>query len=221
MAAPPCRTRNARRGGSQFAAVASASGRCSPIPAGAVAARATVTRDNSTSTRLRVDPRARLSGGRRCAAAPSPSGNALTSADWPRYLDALPGSRVGDPRRVTGKRSPEQTCDCAKATASRRERAYPCGAGGGYFSVSAEGRWYACHRASGHDYELGDNNGLDRAKRRNFSSAPRRRAGRLPRLLGALSLLRAAVTRRTPPATNRPATSSAAGWSSAFGPTAI
>ena len=24
---------------------------------------------------------------------------------------------------------------------------YPCGAGGGYFSVSAEGRWYACHRA--------------------------------------------------------------------------
>ena len=46
---------------------------------------------------------------------------------------------------------------------------YPCGAGGGYFSVSAEGRWYACHRAIGAiDYELGDNSGLDRAKRRTF-----------------------------------------------------
>jgi uncharacterized protein len=34
---------------------------------------------------------------------------------------------------------------------------FPCGAGGGYASVSTEGRWYACHRAIGNaDYALGD-----------------------------------------------------------------
>jgi uncharacterized protein len=49
---------------------------------------------------------------------------------------------------------------------------YPCGAGGGYFSVSAEGKWYACHRAIGMpDYELGDSLGLDAARRLAFSSS--------------------------------------------------
>ncbi|MGH3686715.1 MAG: radical SAM protein [Pseudonocardiaceae bacterium] len=34
---------------------------------------------------------------------------------------------------------------------------YPCGAGGGYASVSTTGQWYACHRAIGdQDYALGD-----------------------------------------------------------------
>jgi uncharacterized protein len=46
---------------------------------------------------------------------------------------------------------------------------YPCGAGGGYFSVSSQGRWYACHRAIGERaYELGSNEGLDEARRRDF-----------------------------------------------------
>jgi uncharacterized protein len=34
---------------------------------------------------------------------------------------------------------------------------FPCGAGGGYASVSTDGRWYACHRAIGNeDYALGE-----------------------------------------------------------------
>ena len=46
---------------------------------------------------------------------------------------------------------------------------YPCGAGGGYFSVAADGRWYACHRAVGDDrFRLGDNTGLDADRRRAF-----------------------------------------------------
>jgi len=46
---------------------------------------------------------------------------------------------------------------------------YPCGAGGGYFSVASNGDWYACHRAVGNpDFKLGSNDGLDREARRNF-----------------------------------------------------
>jgi uncharacterized protein len=46
---------------------------------------------------------------------------------------------------------------------------YPCGAGGGYFSVAADGDWYACHRAIGEEaFRLGDANGLDETKREAF-----------------------------------------------------
>jgi uncharacterized protein len=46
---------------------------------------------------------------------------------------------------------------------------YPCGAGGGYFSVAADGRWYACHRAIGDGrFRMGDNSGLDADRRRAF-----------------------------------------------------
>ena len=46
---------------------------------------------------------------------------------------------------------------------------YPCGAGGGYFSVSTDGTWYACHRAIGDaDFALGNNAGLDTTKRETF-----------------------------------------------------
>ena len=46
---------------------------------------------------------------------------------------------------------------------------YPCGAGGGYFSVATTGDWYACHRAIGKEaYRVGDSSGLDEEKRRAF-----------------------------------------------------
>jgi uncharacterized protein len=49
---------------------------------------------------------------------------------------------------------------------------YACGAGGGYFSVAADGRWYACHRAIGNeDYRLGDSAGLDGVRRARFLEA--------------------------------------------------
>ncbi len=49
---------------------------------------------------------------------------------------------------------------------------YPCGAGGGYFSVGADGVWYACHRAIGdHGFALGDSTELDAPKRDAFLRA--------------------------------------------------
>lgn len=46
---------------------------------------------------------------------------------------------------------------------------FSCGAGGGYFSVAADGKWYACHRAIGEsEFELGDSSGIDAARRAEF-----------------------------------------------------
>jgi len=49
---------------------------------------------------------------------------------------------------------------------------FSCGAGGGYFSVASDGKWYACHRAIGDaEFELGDSCGIDRDRRAGFLSA--------------------------------------------------
>jgi uncharacterized protein len=137
-----------------------------------IAARATVSRDNldlvSRFTNIRAI------GFPEVGFAPlrsSPSGGALGSADWPLYLDALLQlarlelATVLDGRAIT-------LTNLAIALKQLHRGAcapYPCGAGGGYFSVSAEGRWYACHRAIGSpDHELGDSTGLDAEKRRQF-----------------------------------------------------
>ena len=49
---------------------------------------------------------------------------------------------------------------------------YACGAGGGYFSVAADGDWYACHRAVGDErYRLGSASTLDENRRRLFLEA--------------------------------------------------
>ena len=51
---------------------------------------------------------------------------------------------------------------------------YPCGAGGGYASVSTAGQWYACHRAIGDDdYLLGDGGGaaVDPSRQQRFLEA--------------------------------------------------
>jgi len=137
-----------------------------------IAARATVTRDNLDLEDAFASIRAL--GFREVGFAPlrsSPSGNALISTDWPQYLEALlrlARSEIGV--ALNGHEIALSNLAIALKQLHRGASApYPCGAGGGYFSVSAGGRWYACHRAVGQtDYELGDNNGLDREKRRRF-----------------------------------------------------
>jgi uncharacterized protein len=98
-------------------------------------------------------------------------GQALTDADWPDYLAALIDAanvelkrfREGLPIRLTN------LAVALKQLHRGASSPYPCGAGGGYFSVSSQGRWYACHRAIGESaYELGSNEGLDEARRRDF-----------------------------------------------------
>jgi uncharacterized protein len=101
----------------------------------------------------------------------SPSGGSLTFREWPQYLSALirvARSELAAP--LAGRDIALTNLAIALKQLHRGASApYPCGAGGGYFSVSADGRWYACHRAVGKpDYELGDSRGLDSAKRRRF-----------------------------------------------------
>lgn len=98
----------------------------------------------------------------------------LTDADWPDYLASLTSlaraelarARDGQPIRLTN------LAVALKQLHRGAASPYPCGAGGGYFSVGADGEWYACHRAVGDAaYRLGDNRGLDAAARTAFLTA--------------------------------------------------
>ncbi|PYR44226.1 MAG: radical SAM protein [Acidobacteria bacterium] len=105
---------------------------------------------------LRVDPR---------------GGQALVGADWGRYLDALKAAaRVELTYAERHHRLRLTNLAVALRQIHRGASApYPCGAGGGYFSVASDGRWFACHRAIGSaDFDLGDGEGLDAEKRRRF-----------------------------------------------------
>ncbi len=99
------------------------------------------------------------------------NGRALRDEDWPRYLDAL--ERVA--RAELARGGPIRLTNLAvalKQIARGASSPYPCGAGGGYFSVSSAGQWYACHRAIGVDeFAMGDNAGLDEARRLAFLKA--------------------------------------------------
>jgi uncharacterized protein len=138
-----------------------------------IAARATVTRDDldiagriQTITALGF-PETGVSPLRTAAN----SGAVLRDEDWPVYFTRLTEAatielsrlQVGLPMRLT---------NLAVALKQLHRGAcspYPCGAGGGYFSVAADGHWYACHRAVGDDrFRLGSNAGLDTNSRRAF-----------------------------------------------------
>lgn len=99
--------------------------------------------------------------------------SAIRGDAWGRYGDELialarlelAGLAAGRPLRLTNfavalKQIHRGACS-----------PYPCGAGGGYFSVASDGDWYACHRAVGQDkFRLGSNEGLDDARRSAFLS---------------------------------------------------
>lgn len=139
-----------------------------------LAARATVTRNN-LDIGAAIEALSGL-GFREIGFAPlrvgPPGSGALREEDWPGYLAALIAASRRELARL--KRGlPIRLTNLAVALKQLHRGAaspYPCGAGGGYFSVSAAGRWYACHRAIGEeDYALGSNAaGLDAARRREF-----------------------------------------------------
>lgn len=101
-------------------------------------------------------------------------GEGLDGEDWPAYLAALRAVAEGELARA-GAGLPIRLTNLAvalKEIARGAASPYPCGAGGGYFSVGANGRWYACHRAVGDpDFELGDSTGLDADARHRFLTA--------------------------------------------------
>ncbi|MGI9000919.1 MAG: radical SAM protein [Pseudonocardia sp.] len=84
---------------------------------------------------------------------------ALRDEDWPRWTAA--SIALGEQELAAVRAGAETTFDNF-AVALRRLHAgssspFPCGAGGGYASVSTDGQWYACHRAVGSpEYALGD-----------------------------------------------------------------
>jgi uncharacterized protein len=137
-----------------------------------IAARATVTRNHLDLVSRFTEIRA--IGFDEVGFAPlraAPSGGAIAGADWPSYLDALQRlARSELTAALDGGTIALSNLAIALKQLHRGASApYACGAGGGYFSVAADGRWYACHRAVGApDYELGDNDGLNAQKRREF-----------------------------------------------------
>jgi uncharacterized protein len=95
----------------------------------------------------------------------------LRDEDWPVYLDQLIGvarqelerAKRGLPVRLTN------FAIALKQIHAGASSPYSCGAGGGYFSVAADGDWYACHRAIGDkDYRLGSASALDSDRRLAF-----------------------------------------------------
>jgi uncharacterized protein len=101
----------------------------------------------------------------------APSGAAFEDADWGPYLESLTAlARLELQRGLDG--APVRLSNFAIALKQLHRGAaspYPCGAGGGYFSVAADGDWYACHRAIGDPtYRLGNARGLDHARREQF-----------------------------------------------------
>ncbi|MGD0150113.1 MAG: radical SAM protein [Xanthobacteraceae bacterium] len=98
-------------------------------------------------------------------------GDALREQDWPAYLEALQGLARSELARARSGAAIRLSnlAIALKQIARGASSPYPCGAGGGYFSVAADGRWYACHRAIGtRDFEMGDSLGLDGERRRAF-----------------------------------------------------
>ena len=101
-------------------------------------------------------------------------GSALRDDDWPIYRDALIGVARHELERAM-RGMPIRLTNFAVALKQIHNGAsspYACGAGGGYFSVAADGDWYACHRAIGDaSYRLGSAVGLDENRRRSFLEA--------------------------------------------------
>jgi uncharacterized protein len=98
-------------------------------------------------------------------------GDALGDGDWLPYLNALTHVANGELARLRHG-LPIRLSNLAialKQLARGASSPYPCGAGGGYFSVASDGRWYACHRAIGSsEFEMGDSAGLNEIRRGAF-----------------------------------------------------
>jgi uncharacterized protein len=95
----------------------------------------------------------------------------LCEADWSRYRDELIRvARAELDRAMHGSTIRLTNFGVAlKQIHAGASSPYACGAGGGYFSIAADGDWYACHRAIGdRNYRLGSATALDPSLRHSF-----------------------------------------------------
>jgi uncharacterized protein len=165
-----------RSGVSSFTALCKSVGPILESPGLAhVAARATVTRSNLGIVERFDDlmkigfPEAGFSPVRS-----GPLGDSLRGDDWRVYLAQMVklASRELDAALSGGTFRFTNVAIALKQLRRGFSMPYPCGAGGGYFSVSSDGVWYACHRAIGQDsYAMGGNEGLDDSRRIEFLRA--------------------------------------------------
>ena len=102
---------------------------------------------------------------------PLESPNTLAAGDWQEYLKEL-SSLASEQCNAALSGENIRLSNLAIALKQLKRgfsMPYPCSAGGGYFSVSSDGNWFACHRAIGNQaYHMGDNSGLDSARRSEF-----------------------------------------------------
>jgi uncharacterized protein len=100
---------------------------------------------------------------------------ALGDGDWPRWLAA--STALAERELGAIRRGGDTTFDNFRVALRRLDAGssspYPCGAGGGYASVSTAGQWFACHRAIGDDdYLLGDGGvAVEPARQQRFLEA--------------------------------------------------
>lgn len=138
-----------------------------------VAARATVTSFDLNLSRA-FDAIVQL-GFQEVGFAPLKSGpegsGALRDGDWATYLEALKTLARRELRTATAG-GPLRLTNFGVALKQLHRGAcspYPCGAGGGYFSVAANGDWYTCHRAIGDKaFHVGASPALDEDRRKRF-----------------------------------------------------
>ena len=120
-------------------------------------------------------------------------GDELEGGDLADMLEQMIGcGREFERRLITGERYPfSNLVNALREIHKGTHRPYPCGAGAGYFGVSADGELAACHRF------VGDANGAHGHphRRRRGSQAgglaarpPRPHSGAVQKLLGTLSL---------------------------------
>ena len=138
-----------------------------------VAARATVTRFDLDVARA-YDSILGL-GFAEVGFAPLKSGRiesgVFADGDWGAYSDSLVGLAKRELKAAVQGASLRLTNFAVALKQLHRGACspYPCGAGGGYFSVAAGGDWYTCHRAIGEDsFRVGTNDGLDVDRRAAF-----------------------------------------------------
>ncbi len=99
------------------------------------------------------------------------TGDALANEDWPAYLAAMIELASFELERMKQGLSIRFTnlAVALKQIHRGASSPYPCGAGGGYFSVAASGEWYACHRAIGSPkFRMGNSEALDTKRRNDF-----------------------------------------------------
>ena len=192
------------------------SARVTVTPRNLACARRSTTSSRSGST---------ASASRRCCASPPARGEMAGERPGATMLEQMIDCGASSSSRAPAGGaipSPTWSTRCARSTAARtgRIRAAPAR---GYLGVSADGELVACHRF------VGDEAGaMGTLAERRRPRAPGALAGRAPRaspgacreLLGALSLRRRLPSRGDRIAAGRPATTSAAGCTTASGPTA-